>query len=154
MDAVRGQNQLAGVKKLFPIQRQILSDLCRGAQVVKCYDGTYRACIEIGGRSRLSAYGLDSAAMSRLCSTVWQIDTGLNEPQLKVGEIQSSYDFYYIPGVRRVEVSDLITLTIRAPAEAFVGPQTPNESADGIPSSVEDHTDVITETPRNHQLPG
>jgi hypothetical protein len=153
MDANRGQDQLSGVRKLFPIQRQILSDLCRGAQVVQCYDGTFRSCVEIAGRSRISVYGLDAAAMGRLCAAVWQITTGYFEHLQNTDSAKSGYDFYYIPAVRRLEVSDLITLTIRAPGEAFEGPPAQNDDA-GLPSTNEDHTEVITDTPRNHQLPG
>lgn len=154
MNANRDQDQVAGIRKLFPIQRQILSDLCRGAQVIQCYDGNYRAIVEIAVRPRISAYGLDAAAMGRLCSAVWQISTGFYEFPQKPDSIQRGYDFYYIPAVRRLEVSDLITLTIRAPDEAFYAPETEQNDAAGIPSTGEDHTEVITDTPRNHQLPG
>jgi hypothetical protein len=144
MDIKRHKEQLFAVRELFPIQRQILSDLCRGAQVIQCHDGTYRACIDIAGRSRLSAYGLDASAMTRLCMVVWQIDTAFidavdpKNPNNK----SESYMFHYIPAIRRMEVSDLLTLTIKAPAEAFVPPP-------GAVNAAENDRDVVVGIPRD-----
>jgi hypothetical protein len=75
---------------------------------------------------------------------VWQIDTAFidavdpKNPNNK----SESYMFHYIPAIRRMEVSDLLTLTIKAPAEAFVPPP-------GAVNAAENDRDVVVGIPRD-----
>lgn len=128
------RNQIDCFLELFPIQRQILGDMCKGGQVVCGNDSVYRSCVEIAGKPRLSVYGLNEAAMARLCALVWQIDTSIATFPSKDDEEAVGYEFHYVPAVRRMEVSEMLTLTTRAPRDLIVvsriNPQL--ESGEGV----------------------
>ena len=101
---------------------------------MRCHDEIFRACIDISGRSRLSIYALNTAAMTRLCAVVPEIKIGYYDPDPSSKDLPpEGYGFFYLPANSRLAVGELLTLTIRAPRDAFFTDGAQAESAKDVP---------------------
>lgn len=122
---------LKWMRILGPTQRQILSDMCNGAQLIRCHDGVYRSCADVGGRSRLSIYSLDRKEVTRMVAVAQPIKVGYCDPEGENSDMpEDGYGFFYLPAHSRPEISECLTLTIKPPREAFFGKNPPQRSTE------------------------